>query len=200
MRLVRLLSTGDLAGHSTPLQDAAQGRRQIMDAKARSHGSVKQRLDHELKEFVAISLYFYICFAAIVFYKAAVLQAEGIGYAPFGLAVVKALILGKFVLLGQAAHVGERFAQKPLIYPILYQSAIFLAMLVALTVVEEATVGVIHGHTIAQSVADIAGGTWTQIAATCFLLWLILLPYFGFRQIGKALGEGQLRRMLFVGP
>jgi hypothetical protein len=133
-----------------------------------------------------------------LFYKAAVLQAEGIGYAPYGVAAVKALILGKFVLIGHAAHVGERFARKPLIYPVLYQSAVFLAMLVALTVVEEAVVGVIHGRTIIQSIADIAGGTWAQIAATCLLLWLILLPYFGLRQIGRVLGEGRLRRMLLV--
>jgi hypothetical protein len=171
-----------------------------MDPRARPHGSVKQKLGHELEEFAVIAAYFYICFAAILFYKAAVLQAEGIGYAPYGLAVVKALILGKFVLLGHAAHVGERFAQKPLIYPVLYQSGIFLAMLIALTVVEEAVIGLIHGHTVAQSVGDIAGGTWAQIAATCFLLWLILLPYLAFRQIGKALGEGRLRRMLLVGP
>src|SRR3954471_5670519 len=91
-----------------------------MDAEVKPRGGMKQKLEHELKEFAVISLYFYICFAAILFYKATVLQAEGIGYAPFGLAVVKALILGKFVLLGHAAHVGERFAQKPLIYPALY--------------------------------------------------------------------------------
>ena len=171
---------------------------QSMDANARPHGSVKQRVEHELKEFAAIALYLYICFAAILFYKAAVLQAEGIGYAPYGVAAVKALILGKFVLIGHAAHVGERYGHKPLIYPILYQSGVFLAMLVALTVVEEAIVGLIHGRTIAQSIADIAGGTWAQIAATCLLLWLILLPYFGFRQIGTVLGDGQLRRMLFL--
>ena len=170
-----------------------------MDAEVRPRGGMKQKIGHELKEFAAVSLYFYICFAAILFYKAAVLQAEGIGYAPYGVAVVKALILGKFVLIGHAAHVGERFAQKPLIYPVLYQSAVFLVMLVALTVVEEAAVGVIHGRTIIQSIADIAGGTWAQIAATCLLLWLILLPYFGLRQIGMVLGDGKLRRMLFVG-
>ena len=170
-----------------------------MDAKVLPHGDLKQRLDRELKRFAAISLYFYVCFAAILFYKAAVLQAQGIGYAPYGLAVAKALILGKFVLLGHAAHVGERYARKPLIYPVLYQSGIFLAMLVALTVVEEAVIGAIHGRTIAQSLADIAGGTWPQIAAVCFLLWLILLPYLGFRQIGTVLGEGRLSRMFFLG-
>jgi hypothetical protein len=178
---------------------AAQGRRRSMDAKAGPHRGVTQKLGDELKEFAAVSLYFYICFAAILFYKAAVLQAVGIGYAPYGLAAVKALILGKFVLIGHAAHVGERFAQKPLIYPVLYQSIAFLIMLVVLTLVEETVVGVIHGRTIVQSIADIAGGTWAQIAAICLLLWLILLPYFGLRQIGMVMGEGKLRRMFLAG-
>jgi hypothetical protein len=46
--------------------------------------------------------------------------------------------------------------------------------------------------------SDIAGGSWLQIAATCLLLWLILLPYFAFRQISEVLGQGNLRRMFFV--
>jgi hypothetical protein len=40
--------------------------------------------------------------------------------------------------------------------------------------------------------------TAVEIVATALLLWLILLPYVTFRQIGERLGEGRLGRMLFV--
>ena len=171
-----------------------------MKTKTQVHSSWAQQAGHELKEYIAVFLYLYICFGVVILYKAAVLQGHGIDYAPYGLAAIKALVLAKFMLIGHAAKIGERYRQKPLIYPILHKSFVFLVLLVVLSVIEEAVTGVLHGHALGQSLAEIAGGTWFQVVATCVLLWLILLPYFAFRQVGERLGEGTLHRMLFVEP
>jgi hypothetical protein len=157
----------------------------------------RHRLAHELKVYAGISLYLYVCFGAILLYKESVLEGHGLSYAPYGLAAAKALILGKFMLIGQALHLGERYKHKPLIHMVLYKSVIFLIVLVALSFVEEIIVGAIHGRTVVQTITEIAGGRWLEIAMTCALLWLILLPYFAFQQISEVLGEGKFRQMLF---
>jgi hypothetical protein len=157
----------------------------------------RRRLASELKEYAGISLYLYACFGVILFYKGAVLEAHGIGYAPYGLAAAKALILGKFILIGHAIHAGERYRQKPLVYDVLYTSVVFLVALVALSLIEEAVAGAIHGRTVAETIAQIVRGRWMEIAATCVLLWLILLPYLGFRRVREGLGDERLRRVLF---
>jgi hypothetical protein len=157
----------------------------------------RHKLAHELKEYAGIALYLYVCFGAILLYKWAVLEAHGIGYAHYGLAAVKALILAKFMLFAHEVHIGDREKGKPLIHAVLYESTIFLIVLAALLCVEELVVGAIHGRTMVQSLSEIAGGTWLEIVATCFLMWLILLPYFGFREIRDALGPDEWRRMLF---
>jgi hypothetical protein len=167
-------------------------------AKDQQHIGWVNRIGREVKEYAAISVYLYICFGAILLYKAAVLRARGIDYAPYGLAVIKALILAKFLLIGQATKMGERYREKPLIYPILHKSLVFLVFLVVLSVIEEVVAGLFHGRSIAESMSRIAGGTWLQIVATALLLGLILLPYVAFRQIGERLGKGRLRRLLFV--
>jgi hypothetical protein len=156
-----------------------------------------RKLTEELKEYAVISVYLYVCFAAILLYKASVLKGYGIDYAHFGLAAAKALILGKFMLIGEAIQMGKRHRRMPLIYAVLYKSVVFLVLLVVLTAVEEVVVGAIHGRTVAQTVAEVANGRWEEWAATCFLLWLILLPYFGVQQLNDVMGHGQLRRMLF---
>ena len=158
--------------------------------------TTRQKLSRELKEYLSLSVYLYVCFGAIQLYKTALLADHGISYEPYGFAAAKALILGKFILLGRAASIGERHGHKPLILAVFYQSTIFLVLLIVLSAVEEAVAGAIHGRTLAQTIAEIAGGRWLEIAATCFLMWLILLPYFGFQQIAGVLGEGRLRRML----
>jgi hypothetical protein len=167
-------------------------------AEIQSHTGWTKQLSHELKEYAVISLYLYICFGAILLYKTAVLQGHGINYAPYGLAAIKALILAKFILIGNETKLGERYRDRPLIYPILHKSLVFLVLVIVLSVIEEVVVGAFHGRSVATSLSDIAGGTWLEIVATALLLWLILLPYVTFRQIGERLGEGRLGRMLFV--
>jgi len=102
------------------------------------------------------------------------------------------------MLVGHALRIGEKYGGQPLVYPILHKSLAFLGLLLLLNVIEEAVVGVVHGHPVAESLSRIAGGTWLQIFATCILFFMILLPYFAYREIGRLLGEGSLRRMLFT--
>jgi len=44
-----------------------------------------------------IASYFYVCFTALAYLKAAILEAHDIAFALFGFAVVKALICAKFL-------------------------------------------------------------------------------------------------------
>src|SRR5271170_6162790 len=107
------------------------GAAMVANAAAK-HATLAHRARHELVQVLAISAYLYVCLAAILFYKASVLRGEGISYAPYGIAVVKALILGKFILLGHMLKVGERGTRGRVVIDILYKSLLFLVFLLAL--------------------------------------------------------------------
>jgi len=159
-----------------------------------------QKIKHELREYGAVCLYLYVCLGALLLYKTALLRAEGVSYTSYGLAAIKALILGKFMLIGHALRIGERYSEEPLIYPILHKSFAFLGLLFVLDAIEEVISGMIHGRSFQGSLSDVAGGTWLQILATCLLFFLILLPYFAYREVSRSLGEGGLKRLLFAKP
>ncbi len=163
-------------------------------AKAPLH----QRAIHEFKELVFISLYLYITLGAVVLVKTAVLHAEGIEYAPWGIAIVKAVVLAKFMLLGDAMKIGVRFGARPLIWPTLYRALAFLVLLIILTVIEEAVVGLFHHQSIAASLSELVGPRLEETLAGYLIMLLVLIPYFAFRVLGEALGEGRLTRMFFV--
>jgi hypothetical protein len=160
----------------------------------------RQRLVHEVQAYAAIALYLFICLGALLLYKSAVMEAHGLGHVPFGLAAVKALILAKFILIAQGLRLGERHHGRAPIVNVLYKSLVFLAMLIVLSLVEEMLAGAIHGRTLAQSLAGIADGNWLELLAASLLMWLILLPYFGYAEVSRALGEGGLRRLLLGTP
>ncbi len=52
--------------------------------------SIGKRAAHELKQFSILAAYLYVCFTALAYLKAAILQAHGIAFAPFGFAAIKA--------------------------------------------------------------------------------------------------------------
>jgi len=156
-----------------------------------------KRITDEVIEFAIIAAYLYICFTALLFLKASILKAEGIPFAPFGFAAMKALICAKFVSVGYALHVGERFKDLPLIWPTLYRSIALLVLLVVLNVIEDMIAGLIHNKRIADSLAEMGGGTPSQMLATVLVMFLILIPFCAFRVLGEAVGERNLVRVFF---
>ena len=164
--------------------------------------SIPQRAADELKEFAIIAAYLYVCFAALFYLKASILEAHGIEFARFGLAAIKALICAKFVAIGHIFRVGEQFKERfkslPLIWPTLYKSFVFLILLLVLNALEEITVGFIHHKTLADSFADLGGGTLDQLIATSIVGLLILIPFFAFRALGEVIGERNLTIMFFL--
>ncbi len=159
--------------------------------------SVGQRITEELREFLVIAAYLYVCFTALAYLKAAILQAHGIAFAPFGFAAVKALICAKFMSVGHALHVGERYKNRALIWPTLYRSLVFVALLLVLNTLEEIITGFIHHRTLLDSISGVGGGTLEQLIATAFVLLLILIPFFAFRALGEVVGERNLVQVFF---
>ena len=123
------------------------------NAKATLH----QRAIHELKEFAILTVYLYITLGAVIMMKTAVLHAQGIEFSPWGIAIVKAAVLAKFMLVGNAMKIGERHTG-PLIWPTLHKAFAVLLLLVILTLIEESVVGLFHHHwSIAASLGDLVG-------------------------------------------
>jgi len=166
-------------------------------ASAAQRASLAQRARRELYEFLVVSAYLYVCFAALIFYKASILRGEGVEFAAFGLAIVKALILGKFLLLLEALKIGEdKKHARSALANILTKSLLFSLLLFVMTLVEELIVGHFHGRAAREVLREFAGGTWQQAVAVAILLFLILIPFFGYQEIAARLGKGKLAKLL----
>jgi hypothetical protein len=169
-----------------------------MDGKAGSDATLGRRLRHELVQFALISVYLYVCFGAILLYKVAILNAQGISYAPYGLAAIKALILAKFILLGEAARLGDRYRSRRVIHVILHKTLLFLLLLVVLSEAEEFINGIAHGRTVDAVLTELGGSMLWQTGATSLIMLLILIPYIAVREISAALGEHRLWQLLIA--
>ncbi len=190
-----------LRANGTALASNAEAGAETKGLSAPKQATLAQRARRELIEYLVVSAYLYVCFAALIFYKASILHSEGIEFTVYGVAIAKALILGKFLLTLQAFKIGEdkRHASAALAN-ILKKSLLFTLLLFVLTVVEELIVGHFHGRASRQVLSEIAGGTLQQAFAVAILLFLILIPYFAFQEIAARLGEGKLWKLLTERP
>src|SRR5277367_3016380 len=91
-----------------------------MATETSTKATLHQRAMHELKELAIISVYLYITLGAVIMMKTAVLRTEGgVEFIPWGIAIVKAVVLAKFMLLGNAMKLGGGNTTGALIWPTL---------------------------------------------------------------------------------
>ena len=148
-----------------------------------SEASLKERAREELRDYAVVAAYLYVCFGAILFYKMALLREEGVAFLPHGLAAIKALILGKFILIGEAVGVGDRVQPRSLASAIATKTVLFFLVLIMLSVVEELIVGKVHGRSLAEIVAEFREHAGLEMLATSILVLLILIPLIAFKEL-----------------
>jgi GYF domain 2 len=151
----------------------------------------------ELKSFIAIFIYLWLVFTVFLIHEWVVLANSGISFRFYGLAAINALVLAKIMLIAEKLRFAERFESGPLVYPIAYKSILFAVLLLVAYVVEEVLVGVIHGGGIADSVPRIGGGSAVGLVAVTAIMCAALVPFFGFREIGRAVGPDAFRSLVF---
>jgi hypothetical protein len=153
---------------------------------------------HEVTELAIITGYLWICLGVIVLFKSAVLHEYGAPPLPLGFALIKALVLAKFIMIGDVLHVGVRYDDEPLIYPILYKSGNFVVLLAVLTMIEEVILGLVHHRGVTESMGDLFGRRLEETLVSYLIMLLVLIPFFAIRELSRSLPDGVLRRLFFV--
>jgi hypothetical protein len=157
---------------------------------------IGHRLMEELRRYLLVSAYLFVCFGAILLYKSTILAEVGQHFVPLSAAAVKALILGKFLLIGEMAGVGSRFGSDEFLPRVARQSLLLLLVLAALTAVEEFVVALIHGRTAGEAASSLSELLRPEVFASMLLMLLILVPLVVVTELRRRLGPGGLRRLV----
>jgi hypothetical protein len=149
------------------------------------------------KEFLFIALYLWVVFGLFALYRSVILAQQHIPPLEKGFAIINALVLGKIMLLAKEFRLGDLNNDMPLIYPTLVKSALFSVVMALFKILEEAAKGIYHGKSFEESIANLGGGTWQGILCLTAILFVMLIPFFGFTELQRVLGEHKLRQLFF---
>jgi len=158
---------------------------------------LSQKLIAEARQLVLIFVYLWALFSLFAFHKSMLLSGHGTLYNQ-GVAFINAFVFAKVMFFGERFHLGEIFQDKPLIWPVLVKSASFTVVLIAFHVLEEVVVGSMRGKTIMQSLASFGDENALGIGAVAVIMFVVLIPFFAFREIGRILGQGELLRLFLT--
>jgi hypothetical protein len=156
--------------------------------------TLQEKAWHEFKEYLFVTAYLWIFFGMFVLYKATIL-GERVDILAHGVALINAVVLGKFMLIVKAFHPGRWAEREPLIYPILLKSAIFAIFLALCKLLEDVIVGYFHRKDFAQSITDLSGGHLSALLIFTVILFVVLIPLTAFGELERVVGEGKLHRL-----
>ena len=155
-------------------------------------------LKHELLELIPVTLFFFVSFQLLAFTQQLLLKQFGISTSAFVSATIMALVVAKVVLITD--HVGnrERFAEKPLIYSVLWKTAIYFATTFAFRYVE----AIIH---IWRETGQLRGTRevlldkieWPHFWAIQLWLLVLLFTFCALRQLIRAVGSARVYKIFF---
>jgi hypothetical protein len=151
----------------------------------------------EGRKLLWIFAYLWVLLALFSIHKSIVLNEQNLIYHQ-GFALINAGILAKVMVTAEIFNVAHILDHKPLIHPIVFKSAIYSIILMSFYILEETLIGMWHGKTAAASIPDIGGGSLKGIIVIGPLMFVVLIPFFALKEIGRAIGDDNLYELFFV--
>jgi hypothetical protein len=159
--------------------------------------NVKRRVYNATKEFLFVTLYLWVIFGLFAIYRSVILAEHHVSFRAKSFALINALALAKVMVTAKELRFGELFHEVPLIFPTITKSVSFSILLASFKIIEEAAVGLYQGKSLHDSIANLGGGTWQGILCLTLLLFVMLIPFFGFTEMQQVFGEGKLFKLFF---
>jgi hypothetical protein len=160
---------------------------------------------HKLKEealaMLPPTIFFFVALHVIALVRALMTRGSGLPVMSSAQIALAALIIGKAVLLADLWPPINRFPHRPLIYNIVWKTAIYYAVATLIHYLERLfdfsreAGGVVAGNQ--RLLAEII---WPHVLAIQIMLMVIIFSYCVIRELGHAIGEDKVFRMFFRDP
>jgi hypothetical protein len=159
--------------------------------------SLKIRVGREMRSLAITALYLWVLLSVFALHRDIILSRYHIvDPLKFGFAAINALILAKFMWLGEILKAGKKAEAKALWFSVLWNSAMFSLILMACHLIEETLVKVWHGGALGASFAEAVSNP-RDILATLLLMLVVLMPFFFAKGLIQILGKDEMKRLVF---
>lgn len=162
------------------------------------NASMKDKVRHELRDFLIITLFFTVVLGFFNLYRQQILGEAEVSYYKLGISLVEAMILAKIVLIGEALNLKLVDAARRSIFEVAVMRSILFAVLVLLFMILERVVdGLIHKMNWAGIAHLIVEHGANEIVARGIMMFAAFLPFFALWELKRRLGERKFIELWF---
>ena len=159
--------------------------------------TLKDRAIEEVRSFFAMFLYLWIFLGMLSLHERVILRQHGVGWTAQTLAVVNALVLAKVMLVVNDLRPARWMRPHPLLYPVLFDSAVLAVVFILFHEVEEIVVGLIAGESVRASIPVVGGGGAAGVVFVAAIIFVVLIPYLLFQKLAFAMGRKKMVELVF---
>ncbi|NBC10299.1 MAG: hypothetical protein GVY24_01005 [Planctomycetes bacterium] len=160
---------------------------------------IAEKIRYELAELIPVTLFFFVAFQLLALTQMLMLEQYGIKAWVFVAATVGALVVAKVVLITDHLSLLNRFPEHPLLYNVVWKTAIYFVASLAVRYAEHLirfwrkTGGFIEAnHALVDEVV------WPHLIVVQMWLLILLLVYTTLRELVRALGRDRITAMFLT--
>lgn len=168
--------------------------RGLMSSKNPKAADLKQKAVHEFKQFLAISFYLAFFFCAVATYRMLLLSEFHDAYFNYIASLINALVISKVILIGEYAHLGKKYEDKPLLLSSIYKALLFGLLVFAFHIVEDVVKQLLHRESAAAAFHNMR---IDHLLGNTLVIFCTFIPFFAFREVRRVLGENKFQALFF---
>ncbi len=168
-----------------------------MSSQRKKREGWKQKIAIEMVGYWINVLYLSIFFEMFIMYRRLILVQYQINYGEYGIAIIKALVLAKVIMLGDMMRIARGFEARPLVYPTLFRSLAFTFWVLGFVILEHMIRGFLHGKGLTGGLDEFLRRDRYELLAQSMVVFFAFIPFFAVRELGRVLGRGKIYELFF---
>jgi hypothetical protein len=156
--------------------------------------SFKKKLFHELSEYGINVIYLTLFFGAYFVARRLTLAHYNIYVEDYFIGLIKALVIGKVIMIGAFLRISRKFENKPLLIPVMYKVLLFVVWCVLFDAVEGFIKGWIHTDSLAGAYGELIHHHFSKVwLGGLLMLTLSFIPFFMLKELSRIMGHEKFR-------
>jgi hypothetical protein len=158
---------------------------------------IKRRAMQEFKRYWLLTAYLAVYLVSFTTYRRLILAQHSISYFNFGYSLFEAMVLAKVVMVGEFLGIGDKFRNRPLIYPAVWRAMVFGVFVFIFSFCEVMIVELIQGESFRTAYRDIWAQHLYDKLAVSLVIFVAVIPLFAFNELGLVVGTDKLAGIFF---
>lgn len=152
---------------------------------------------HEIELFLIYTVFLAILFSMFNIYERLLLSGCGGKTIPYGYAIIEAMILAKFILIGEYFQPKKKHYSTPLIIPVIIKSLVFTVAVLLFTLLEHIISGMLEAKDISTILTAFFNHRINIALAKCVVILFVFFLFFIILEISRVMGDKELMRLFF---